>query len=101
MDASTPATEPRAKKTANMNAYMNEYMKKKYHEDPVKSKNYKNSLYTKKKYNINEDTWNKYKENLHHIYRMKMMIDELPPGVFELFLMEYKTLVFGENPTAI
>jgi hypothetical protein len=69
-------------------------MKKKYHEDPVKSKMYKNSLYTKKKYNINEETWNKYKENLHHIFKMKEMIDELPPGVFECFLMEYKTLSF-------
>jgi hypothetical protein len=55
---------------------------------------YKNSLYTKKKYNINEETWNKYKENLHHIFKMKEMIDELPPGVFECFLMEYKTLSF-------
>jgi hypothetical protein len=94
MDAPTP-TEQRPKKTANMNAYMNAYMKAKYHEDPVKSKNYKNSLYTKKKYNINDETWNKYKENLHHIFRMKTMIDELPSGVFELFLMEYKTLNFG------
>jgi hypothetical protein len=84
----------RPKKTANLNQYMNDYMKKKYHEDPIKSKMYKNSLYTKKKYNINEETWNKYKENLHHIFKMKEMIDELPPGVFECFLMEYKTLSF-------
>lgn len=90
------ATEQRTKKTANLKEYMNDYMKKKYHEDPVKSKMYKNSLYTKKKYNIAEETWNKYKENLHHIFKMKMMIDELPPGVFECFLMEYKTLKFGE-----
>ena len=88
------ATEQRTKKTANLKEYMNDYMKKKYHEDPVKSKMYKNSLYTKKKYNINEETWNKYKENLHHIFKMKEMIDELPPGVFECFLMEYKTLSF-------
>ena len=88
------ATEQRTKKTANLKEYMNDYMKKKYHEDPVKSKMYKNSLYTKKKYNINEETWNKYKENLHHIFKMKEMIDELPSGVFECFLMEYKTLSF-------
>ena len=96
MDSST-TIEQRPNKTANMNQNMNEYMRKKYREDPVKSKMYKNSLYTKKKYNITEDTWNKYKENLHHIYRMKLMIDELPPGVFECFLMEYKTLTFGDK----
>lgn len=84
------------KKTANMKAYMNEYMKKKYHEDPVKAKMYKNSLYIKRKYNINKHLCDKYKYFLHHIVSMKKMIDELPDGVFECFLMEYKTLNFEE-----
>jgi hypothetical protein len=82
----------KVKKTENINAYMNEYMKNKYKEDPVKSKKYKNSLYIKKKYNIKEEAWNKYKENLHHIYHIKKMVDELPTGMFECFLMEYKNI---------
>lgn len=85
------------KKTADMNAYMNEYMKNKYKQDPVKTKNYKNSLYIKKKYNIKEDMWNKYKENLHHVYFIKKMVDELPCGVFECFLMEYKNIKFTDD----
>jgi hypothetical protein len=85
---------PTSKKTANINKYMNEYMTAKYHQNPVKAKMYKNSLYIRKKYKIDETIWNKYKENLHHIVLMKNMIDELPNDVFLQFLAEHKTLVF-------
>jgi len=90
------ALEPTMKinKTADKTAYMNEYMKKKYHEDPIKTKMYKNSLNTRKKYKIDESTWAKYKHTLHHIVSIKEMIDQLPEGHFERFLLEYRNLKF-------
>lgn len=88
------STQTTPKKTADMKAYMNDYMKKKYAADPVKAKMYKSSLYIKNKYKINDAVCEKYKNSLHHIVMMKKMIDELPDGVFECFLTEYKTLKF-------
>lgn len=82
------------KKTADMNKYMSEYMKKKYNENPKQQRNYKNSLNMKKKYNINNDVWEKYRENLYNIITLKETIDDLPEGLFEKFLMEYKNLQF-------
>jgi len=88
------SVHPAPKKTADMKAYMNEYMKMKYAADPVKARMYKSSLYTKNKYKIPDTVCEKYKNSLHHIVLMKKMIDELPEGVFECFLTEYKTLKF-------
>tara|TARA_R110000868_G_scaffold106164_8_gene291275 strand:+ start:330 stop:620 length:291 start_codon:yes stop_codon:yes gene_type:complete len=82
------------KKTANLNKYMSEYMKKKYNENPTQQRNYKNSLNIRKKYIIDNKVWDQYKENLYAVVTLKETIDTLPPGVFEKFLMEYKTLEF-------
>ena len=82
------------KKTANLNKYMSEYMKKKYNENPTQQRNYKNSLNIRKKYIIDNKVWDQYKENLYAVVTLKETIDTLPTGVFEKFLMEYKTLEF-------
>jgi hypothetical protein len=84
-------------KTANKNKYMSEYMKKQYNKDPIKKRNYKNSLNIKKKYYINEDVWNEYKEQLYNVVQLKEIIDELPDGMFEKFLTKYKTLNFQKK----
>lgn len=86
--------ETKEKKTANMNKYMSDYMKKKYKENPLQHRKYKNSLNVKKKYHISEDVWEKYKENLHAVVSLKELIDDLPDGFFETFLVDYKTLTF-------
>ena len=85
------------KKTADINKYMSEYMKKKYDENPTQHRCYKNSLNARKKYYIDEQTWDKYKENLHSVITLKETIDALPDGAFERFLMEYKTLDFKKR----
>lgn len=85
------------KKTANLNKYMADYMKKKYHENPQHQRRYKNSLNVKKKYVISEEQWAKYGENLHAVVSLKELIDDLPEGYFEKFLMEYKSLEFRKK----
>ena len=87
----------KVKKTENINDYMNEYMKNRYKENPKKMNMYRNSLSCRKKYDIDESTWNKYRGNLHHIIHLKKMIDDLDEDTVETFLNEYKTLVFREK----
>lgn len=90
-------TEIKEKKTANINKYMSSYMKKKYYENPIQHRNYKNSLNIRKKYIIDDKTWDKYKDNLYAVITLKETIDNLPEGTFEKFLMEYKTLHFEKK----
>jgi len=85
------------KKTDDINKYMAEYMKKQYAEDPLYRRNYANSISMKKKYIIDDATWKKYKANLHNIITLKEIIDTMPAGEFEKFLMEYKTLKFEKR----
>jgi len=89
--------EVKEKKTANLNKYMSDYMKKKYDANPALHRRYKNSLNIRKKYYITDEVWEKYKENLYAVITMKEMIDELPDGFFERFLMDYKSLNFRKK----
>jgi hypothetical protein len=93
--------EPKVKKTSNLNKYMSEYMKKKYNENPQQHRRYKNSLNVKKKYEISEETWSKYGENLYAVVSLKELIDDLPEGYFEKFLMEYKILSFQKKVESV
>ena len=89
--------EPEKKKTEDLNKYMADYMRKKYHENPKQQRKYKNSLNIKKKYVISDEVWTKYGENLHAVVSLKELIDDLPNGYFEKFLMEYKSLEFRKK----
>ena len=93
--------QSKAKKTENLNKYMAEYMKKKYNENPQHHRRYKNSLNIRKKYEISEEVWAKYGENLYAVVSLKELIDDLPEGAFEKFLMEYKTLSFQKKAEAV
>lgn len=93
-DIKENSPEQKIKKTADINKYMSDYMKNKYSEDPIKMRNYKNSLNIKKKYIIDDAVWNEYKEQLANIVHLKEIVDQLPSGTFEKFLMNYKTLNF-------
>jgi hypothetical protein len=91
----------KVKKTADINKYMSEYMKKLYSKDPVKNRNYKNSLNIKKKYYISDELWNEYKEHLYNVVTLKEIIEELPEGMFEDFLAKYKTMKFQKKASDI
>lgn len=92
-------TKPNEKKTADMKKYMSSYMKKKYYDNHSKTRNYKNSINIRKRYVIDEETWNKYKENLHAVITLKEIIDELPEEVFKEFMEEYQSLHFEKKKT--
>lgn len=88
---------PKNKKTLDINKYMSEYMKQRYEADPKQYRRYKNSLNTKKRYDIPEEVCKKYKDHLHAVVSMKEIIDDLPAGFFESFLMDYKNLNFTKK----
>lgn len=84
-------------KVKDKKTYIREYMNKKYKENPELHKRYKNSLNLKKKYIITDEIWHKYKANLYAIITLKETIEGLDEGIFEKFLMEYKTLTFEKK----
>ena len=73
---------------------MNEYIKKKYSENKANSRCYKNTMNLRKKVDFTKEQNENYSIYLHHIFKMKEMIDDLPDGMFEKFLSEYKNLNF-------
>ena len=83
------------KKSENKRAeYMREYMNRRYKQNPTYAKKYRRTCALMKKINIDEKLYKKYKEDIHHIYEIKRLIDDLNDGNFERFLMEYKTIQF-------
>lgn len=90
-------TEENPKQKQNKSQYMRNYMRKRYTDDPISHRNKKNSLNTKKKYHIKDETATKYGDYLYHIVQMKLLMEELPDGLFESFLCEYKTLHFDKR----
>jgi hypothetical protein len=100
-------SEPKRIKKINSkeeyNAYMNEYMKKKYHENAEKTKQYKNALNIKKKYIIPDEIAERYKEEIYNVVKIKELMSGLSKGSFERFLMEYRELEFPlrEKPTSV
>jgi hypothetical protein len=89
--------EPKVKKTADINKYMSNYMKQKYEENPKQYRRYKNTLNVKKKYDIPDEICKKYKDRLYDVVSLKEIIDDLPDGFFEQFLMDYKQLDFKKK----
>jgi len=89
--------ESEKKKTEDINKYMADYMRKKYKENPQQHRRYRNSLNIKKKYVISPEVWDKYGDNLYTVVSLKQLIDDLPDGYFEKFLMEYKSLNFRKK----
>lgn len=86
--------KPKVNKTADYKAYMREWMKKHYTSNPVEHRRYRNSLNVRKRYVITPEIWEKYGSNLYSVVTLKEIIDEMPEGSFEKFLMEYKSLQF-------
>jgi len=76
------------------NAYMNEYMKKRYFEKIEDTKLYKKSIYIKKKYNIDDDTWKKYGQYLNNVIKITEMLRELPEDMADDLIVNHKEIRF-------
>jgi len=57
--------------------YMRDYHKKRYHSDVIQARNYQQSIKLKKKLNISEEHWEKYKHNLADIIKLLQISQHL------------------------
>lgn len=78
--------------TTGLNEKTLAYIKKREDTDALPKRKYRNTLNAKKKYTIPEPVVKLFGDSLAGIIKMKEIIDGLPDGMFEHFLMEYKTL---------
>jgi hypothetical protein len=70
------------------NDYMREYMSKKYHSDPVKSSQYRNSRRIKVKLGLSDEEFNKYRHFLADIIKIKEICERVPLNLVEELLMD-------------
>ncbi len=84
------------RKSRNTKEYMRNYMREYYNKNPVKSRKYRLSCTTRKKYNIDEKILERYKEDIHHIVKIKELMNELNPESLISFLNEYSSLDFNK-----
>lgn len=84
------------RKSRNSKEYMRNYMREYYNKNPVKSRKYRLSCTTRKKYKINEQILNTYKEDIHHIVKIKELMNELNPESLITFLSEHSSLEFNK-----
>ncbi len=84
------------RKSRNTKEYMRNYMREYYSKNPVKSRKYRLSCTTRKKYNIDEKILERYKEDIHHIVKIKELMNELNPESLISFLNEYSSLDFNK-----
>lgn len=88
-------------KSRNSKEYMRNYMREYYKKDPLKSRKYRLSCKTRKEYKIDEKTFEKYKEDIHHIIKIKHLMNELNPNSLIYFLNEHATLNFDKREDEI
>ena len=82
------------RKSRNTTEYMRNYMREYYNKNPLKSRKYRLSCNTRKKYVINDDLIEKYKEDIHHVVKIKTLLNELNPQSLIHFMNEYSSLEF-------
>ena len=85
------------RKSRNSTEYMRNYMREYYNRNPLKSRKYRLSCKTKKDYTISQATLERYKEDIHHIVKIKHLMNELNPDSLTLFLLEHSTLQFEKR----
>lgn len=84
-------------KSRNTKEYMRNYMREYYKKDPLKSRKYRLSCKTRKEYIIDDTILTKYKEDIHHIVKIKHLMNELNPNSLIHFLNEHASLNFDKR----
>jgi hypothetical protein len=77
--------------------YMREYKRKQYHMDVDKARSYSKSLKMKKRLNLSDELWNKYKHHLADVMNLKEILERVPKDII-LDLVEPESAVDGIIP---
>jgi hypothetical protein len=65
----------------NRRDYMREYQRERYNADKIKARAYQQSLKLKRKFNISEELWEKYKHHLADIVKLQKIMEHLPTQI--------------------
>jgi len=71
-------TQP-AEPALSRREYMRDYHRERYNSDKDKARGYQQSIKLKKKLNISEDHWERYKHNLADIIKLLKITQHLSP----------------------
>ena len=62
----------------NRREYMREYQRERYNADKDKARSYQQSIKLKRKLNIPDQLWDKYKHHLADIIKLQKIVERLP-----------------------
>ena len=84
-------TTPKPKsKNRNTPEYIRNYMRKKYLENPLKSRKYQRSREFRRKYNIPDTINDVFGNDIFHIIKIHHLIKELEPESLNVYLSQFK-----------
>jgi hypothetical protein len=67
-------------------SYQTKWQMKKYNADPVKARAYQNSVKMRRRLNVSDEIWDKYKEHLCNVVKLLTIVKQLPPDLFHEIL---------------
>lgn len=78
------------------NEYMKTYMKNRYDADPEKARKYRKSCMIKKKYDVSDEIWKTYKNDLYNLITINKLLNEMSDELREEFLTNREKFIFKE-----
>ena len=88
---------PPTDKTAERNEYQRQYMNKRNADNVGKARKERNSQRANRCFDVPEDVGVKFKNNIHHLVELKMIMEEMPPEMFNYFLLNHQAWKFEKR----
>jgi hypothetical protein len=80
----------------NRRDYMRDYQRQRYNADLEKARAYQQSLKLKKRLNLNDELWEKYKHHLADIVKLTKIMEHLPTELIMEVLQNPPQIVVQE-----
>jgi hypothetical protein len=77
----------------NRRDYMRDYQRQRYNADLEKARSYQQSLKLKKRLNISDAMWDKYKHHLADIIKLTKIMEHLPAELIQEVLLNPPQIV--------
>ena len=84
-------------KTAERNEYQRNYMNKRNADNVGKARKERNSQRANRCFNVPEEVGIKFKHNIHHLVELKTIVEEMPPEMFNYFLLNHQSWNFEKR----
>lgn len=84
-------------KTAERNEYQRNYMNKRNADNVGKARKERNSQRANRCFNVPEEVGVKFKHNIHRLVELKTIMEEMPPEMFNYFLLNHQSWNFEKR----